>query len=110
MVSSYGVLTIKRKVFDLWVRSVSETLGAPGTFIFASLFIVIWLATGPLTGFSECWQLVVNAVTTIVTFLLVILIQNTQNRDNKAVHDKLDELIQVIEGADKGLIELEEQH
>ncbi len=98
-----------RIIFDNWARWISKVLGSPGTFIFAVLFILVWLATGPLSGFSERWQLVVNTVTTIVTFLLVILIQNTQNRDDKAVHDKLDELLRAVEGADKRLIEVEEK-
>src|SRR5689334_2820587 len=69
--------------------------------------IVVWAVTGPLFGFSDTWQLVINTGTTIVTFLMVFLIQNTQNRDAKAIHLKLDELLRAMEGARTGLVDLE---
>src|ERR671925_315059 len=73
----------------------------------AATIIVVWAATGPLFGFSDTWQLVINTGTTIVTFLMVFLIQNTQNRDAKAVHLKLDEIIRAIKGARNELLDLE---
>jgi low affinity Fe/Cu permease len=74
----------------------------------ALLIIVVWLVTGPVFHFSDTWQLIINTATTIVTFLMVFLIQNTQNRDAKAVHLKLDELIRALKGARNQLVDLEE--
>ena len=90
--------------FSVWA---AEGLGSPWLFVINVLLILIWLAAGPLANFSDTWQLVVNTVTTVFTYLAVFLIQNTQNRDAKAVHLKLDELISSIEGARNHLVDIE---
>jgi len=82
-------------------------MGSPWAFLFAVGLIVVWLVTGPLFHFSDTWQLVINTGTTIVTFLMVFVIPNTQNRDAKALHIKLDELLRSIHGARVGFIDLE---
>ena len=82
--------------------------GAPGTFVVAVVAVFVWGITGPLFGFSDTWQLAINTTTTIVTFLMVFLLQNTQNRDAKAVHLKLDELIRVSKRARNTLVDLED--
>jgi low affinity Fe/Cu permease len=81
------------RVFSLLAGEVARLAGKPATFILSCLVILIWAASGPLFGFSDTWQLVINTGTTIVTFLMVFLIQNTQNRDGAAIQAKLDELI-----------------
>jgi low affinity Fe/Cu permease len=85
----------------------STLLGSAWAFCGAVLVIIVWLVTGPAFHFSDTWQLIINTATTVITFLMVFLIQNTQNRDAKAVHLKLDELIRAVEGARNQLVDLE---
>lgn len=95
-------------VFGLVAQSASKKLGHPLSFILAFALIVLWAVLGPVFGYSNTWQLVINTGTTIITFLMVFLIQNTQNRDMSALHLKLDELIRVnIDARDK-LLNLED--
>src|SRR5438270_11633886 len=94
-------------VFRVFARRSSAVLGSAWAFAVAILIIVVWGVTGPTFHFSDTWQLIINTGTTIVTFLMVFLIQNTQNRDAKAVHLKLDEIIRAIKGARNELVDLE---
>jgi low affinity Fe/Cu permease len=89
-------------------RTLAAGVGSPWAFLGALLIVALWLATGSAFRYSDTWQLVINTGTTIVTFLMVFLIQNTQNRDAKAIHLKLDELIHGVKGARDRLINLEE--
>src|SRR5256714_14965747 len=96
-----------RDAFAVFARKTSSVLGSAWAFVLAILIIVIWATTGPAFGYSDTWQLITNTGTTIVTFLMVFLIQNTQNRDAKAVHLKLDELIRAVGPARNKLVDLE---
>lgn len=95
-------------VFHKIAAKTAQTVGTAYSFIIAILVIIIWAITGPIFNFSDTWQLIINTGTTIVTFLIVFLIQNTQNRDSKAIHLKLDELIKASTGARTSLVNLEE--
>lgn len=93
--------------FSKLSEKISEITGHYLSFIIALLFVVIWALSGPIFKFSDTWQLVVNTTTTIITFLMVFLIQNSQNRDSCALHTKIDELIDVMKNADKDFIGIE---
>jgi low affinity Fe/Cu permease len=94
--------------FNNFAKHCASAVGSPWAFILAVIIVMTWVVTGPQFHYSDTWQLVINTGTTIVTFLMVFLIQNTQNRDAKAVHLKLDELIYGVKGARNSLIDLED--
>ena len=96
------------ETFRKFANKTSEAMGTPWAFIAAVFLILGWAVSGPFFGFSEVWQLVINTGTTIITFLMVFLIQNTQNRDAKAIHLKLDELLRGVEGARTSMVDLED--
>ncbi|HEY4182074.1 MAG TPA: low affinity iron permease family protein [Kofleriaceae bacterium] len=96
------------RFFRKFARATSRAIGSPYAFVLAVLAVLIWAVTGPVFGFSETWQLVINTGTTIITFLVVFMIQNTQNRDSMALHLKIDELIRVMGEARNELVDVED--
>lgn len=97
----------KQNIFEKIAQNATNFSGTTTAFIIATLVIIIWLITGPIFDFSDTWQLVINTGTTIITFLMVFLIQRTQNKDSKAIHLKLNELIASIKGPSNRLIDIE---
>jgi len=96
-------------VFDRAANHIARLMGHPAVFALACLTILAWGGIGPFAHYSDTWQLVINTSTTIVTFLMVFLIQNTQNRDSHALHLKIDELLRALDAADTRLVDLEER-
>ena len=97
-----------REAFRKFANAAALALGSPWAFLGAVAAVAIWAATGRYFGYSDAWQLVINTGTTIITFLMVFLIQSTQNRDSKAINIKLDELLRAVQGARTGLVNLAE--
>ncbi|HET6763981.1 MAG TPA: low affinity iron permease family protein [Longimicrobiaceae bacterium] len=97
-----------RNEFRKFASKTSDKMGTPWAFLSAVLIVGIWAVTGPMFHFSDTWQLVINTGTTIITFLMVFLIQNTQNRDARAMQLKLDELLRAVDSARTGLVDLED--
>src|SRR3954451_15427966 len=95
------------ELFRKFAQKAAQVVGSSWSFIVAALMILIWALTGPIFKYSDTWQLVINTSTTIITFLMVFLIQNTQNRDAKSIHLKLDELIKATKGARNKMIDLD---
>ncbi len=102
-----STLSRVNEIFQFASRKISDLMGSAWAFITAVVLLVIWASTGPIFQYSDTWQLIVNTATTIVTFLMVFLIQNTQNRNDKATQLKLDELLSAVHGARTGLVNLE---
>jgi len=102
-----GQRTVWTSHFRSFAQHVSELVGSPAAFVSGVVVTIVWALTGPLFHYSDTWQLVINTGTTIITFLMVFLIQNTQNRDSKAIHLKLDELIRAVSSARNRLMNLE---
>jgi low affinity Fe/Cu permease len=102
-----GVDASKEPALERFSGLATEWSGSSAAFALAALVIVVWLVTGPLFGFSDTWQLVINTGTTVVTFLMVFLIQRSQNKDSRAVHLKLNELVAAVQGASNRLINVE---
>ncbi len=96
------------ELFRKFAHKTSAIVGSPWSFITAVVVIIVWAFSGPLFRFSDTWQLVINTSTTIITFLMVFLIQNTQNRDAQAIHLKLDELLRAVKEARTELVDLED--
>lgn len=101
-------ILFQRNIFARFATRTARAAGNPLTFCLAVSIIVAWALMGPAFGFSDTWQLVINTGTTIITFLMVFVIQNSQNRDTQALHLKIDELIRAVEGAHNALLNLEE--
>jgi low affinity Fe/Cu permease len=98
----------QQSLFTRMAMAVAKAAGEPATFVVAVAVVIVWAASGPLFGFGDTWQLVINTGTTIVTFLMVFLIQNTQNRDTEAMQIKLDELIHALKSANNAMLDLEQ--
>ena len=98
----------QRSLFSRFSHAIAQMAGKPQAFVLALTLIVAWAITGPIFHFSETWQLVVNTATTIITFLMVFVLQNSQNRDGQAVQAKLDELIFAVRGADNHFVAAED--
>lgn len=99
----------RQDVFTRFSTNVSAIIGRPWTFAAAILAVILWALSGPILGFSDTWQLIINTSTTVITFLIVFIIQNTQNRDNMALNIKIDAMMKKMKITSKELIEAEEQ-
>jgi low affinity Fe/Cu permease len=108
LVNCHAAGNLVREHFRHFARRIAEWMGTSWAFLVALLVVVVWAATGPFFGFSDTWQLVINTGTTVVTFLMVFVIQNTQNRDAMAIHLKIDELLRAVTEARTSLVDLEE--
>ncbi len=105
---SFSKRKVMNEIFRKLAHKASEAAGTAWAFILAASVVLVWALTGPLFGFSNTWQLVINTGTTVLTFLMVFLIQNTQNRETRAIHLKLDELIWSIRGARNAMVNIED--